>query len=275
MCIARDDVLRSAEPAIEFNERAKRPLAKKASYSEKRGYGDFNCDEIEDVVEVNDEQIIGQKWEAAIFYGYKGKDGKINFKDDPVVRVLPIKCNWISSKTKLDISDLNCDCYSDVLMTQYREVIGTDKYHLHAAINIDGEKFESATGFFKEDLPLGETIIQFLEAVAEATDQSYGSKNINNYFKMDWGDIDGDGEDDLCLFWRNSHLTEPNDLYAYVWYSATEKGSNKINFSGTSEQVITGFLHDVFIKNLDVGDVNGDCKQRTTKTKSRLICTTK
>ena len=250
---SRDSKLSNAEPAIVFTQKGVVPLSSQASYAKKRGFADFNRDNITDMVEVNDESVIGQDWKARIFYGQKGKDGKIRMKDTPVILDLPIKKGWFTSQTKLDTGDVNGDGLADIILTQYTEGLLSDKFYIAIAVNQGNEKgFKLVEDITRDGVAFSEAFLRFVDAMDDDV------SDIDKWLKMDWADVDGDKKDDLILCWLDYNITSGNDLYVEVWYSATKKAGEGIKFSGDSHTTLKQFMHRVSIKYLDTGDLNGD-----------------
>jgi hypothetical protein len=255
-CPSRKSAVGNANPPLSFNKPGTLPLSANASYAKKRGFADFNGDGITDMVEVNDEQLFGQNWKGRIFFGYTGKDGLIKFKDSPLITNLPINKGWFSTKTKLDTGDVNGDKQADIILTQYTDGVFSDKFYVAIALNQGaGKSFKLVEDVFKDGVSMGSSLLRLLDRMDYDEDES-----IDDYLKLDWSDMDGDGKDDLNIFWKVYHVVGGNDLYAEVWYSATESGDKRVQFSGDSSTTLKGFLHRVYIKHLDTGDVNNDGK---------------
>lgn len=249
----RSGALEHARPALRFSKAGMVDLPEEAGYAKKRGFADFTCDGITDMIELRDEAIIGQKWTGKIFAGYKGDDGLLHFAK-PRKFNLPINSKWFSSKTKLDTADVNGDKCADVVVTQYFEGILTDTYKMGIAMNLgDGTKYKLLENVSREGVPFGVAILR----LAESMDENY--ENINDYLQLDWSDVNGDGKDDANIFWKSGFLG--SDLYVEAWYSSTPtNNTDKVDFSGWSSQKLPDFLKGVSIRDVDTEDFTGNGK---------------
>lgn len=249
-CTSRDEATSSYADAIRFGEPRVVPLPASTSYAEKRGFGDFNNDGIEDMLEIKDEKrfSFGQKYSVQIFYGQYDDNGILAFSDEPTKLNLPITMKWFSSATKMDVGDVNGDGYTDIIFTQYTERIGDDRVDIAFAINQAGEAFVTQTEniLYKNGISLMQVIHLFVDAQG-----GYYSETIYDYLKMDWGDVDGNGTDDLILGWDGVH-----DLYLEVIYTAL--GTREAQFVDMDEYEIVEFMRNRSIQELDVEDFNGD-----------------
>jgi len=247
-CTSREEATNFYSDPIKFDEAAIAPLPTTVTYAEKRGFGDFNGDGIEDMLEIEDESFWGQDYKVKIFYGYY-KDGILHFISDFVKLDLNIKMKWFSDATKLDVGDINGDGYADVIFTEYQERWGTDRLDIAFGINQNGKSFrpQSEDINFKKDVSLSSLVVLFVDAYSSV-------ETLDDYLKMDWADIDGNGSDDLILGWDGSH-----DLYLEVIYTENT-GSGDASFVDMVEYEIPEFMRNRSISELDFEDFNGDDK---------------
>ncbi len=247
----RASALADAPEAIEFSKPGRVEMSTEAGYAKKRGFGDFTCDGITDMIEINDKKLFGQDWRGNIFPGQRNEKGMVVFTKPYEVK-LPMVASWFSTKTKLDTGDVNGDGCAEVIMTEYEDNIGKDEYHISIAMNQgDGRTFKFAGSSMVDKWTAGDYVVRFLEAF-----DADSVKDLDKYFKMDWADVDGDGRDDLCLFWDDWH-----DLYIDISLSGTpkeEKGS--ITFSDRGNFEVEELLRNISISQLDTCDLTGDGK---------------
>ncbi len=239
------------KPAFEFDKVGVIPLPSQASNADKRGFADFNNDGLTDMVEVNDEAWVGQKWEMKLYAGTKGEDGLIHFKD-PVTLELPLKGKWTASKTKLDTADVNGDGFADVVISQYKEGILKDTYTLGFALNQGDGNFVFQRDISKEKVPFGEALVRLVDQF----DDSQGNKSLSFYLQLDWADMNGDGKDDFVFFWK-----QKNGVYVETWYSSSS--GNTISFDDWSNTNVDSIMYGVGskgAKRIDVEDLTGDNK---------------
>lgn len=246
-CTKREDVTSFYANPIQFDAPRTVLLPETVTYAQKRGFGDFNGDGIEDMLEVNDEEFWGQDFKVQVFHGYY-KDGILHFNAKHVKIDLPITMKWFSDATKLDIGDVNGDGYADVIFTQYTELWGENRMDVAFAINQGDNSFlpQAEKITFQGGVPLSQIIMVFID--------SYGYvETLYDYLKMDWGDMDGNGSDDLILGW-DSHDLSLEIIYTSVTHANYAEFTHQENFD------IPEFMRNRSIYQLDVEDFNGDGK---------------
>lgn len=245
-CTSRAQLQASAPEALAFHSAGHVQISNQAEDAEKRGFADFNGDGLTDMIEINDTVWWGQKWVGRIFEGKKNQDGLLTFVD-PYEVSLPISEDWFTEQTKFDTADVNGDGFSDVVIAQLTD----DQYTIKVALNQhDGKTFRLVEKVTYQDRALGTHLFQVVDDI-----QSDEDKSLSDYFKMDWADADGDRKDDLFLLWETTIHT----LSVEVWFS---KGSSdltsEVRFGGKASYLLTDFLYNRSIKEVDTEDVNGD-----------------
>ncbi len=238
----------------------KLPLPKSASYAEKRGFGDFNNDGIEDMYEIEDKDVFGQNYEVRVFKGeYKKAEGAdstkelLHFSNEVTSIPLPVTVSWFSNLTKIDVADVNGDGYADVIFSEYR-VSNTGKEDLFFAYSLNqaGKSFASQKTDFS--LTGEQTFLQaLLGFIHQGNSYSNSEESVSDYLKMDWGDMNGDGNEDFVMFWR-----QYENLHIEVFY-ANEKG--KVGFDRTESYSVNKTLKNRFMRGIDLEDFTGDGKQ--------------
>lgn len=248
-CADREKATQNYKPPIEFYDAKIADLPETVSYAKKRGFGDFNGDGVEDMLEIRDEEFWGQDYKVCVFLGYY-KDSILHFGSDYIKMDLPITMKWFSDATKLDVGDVNGDGFSDVIFTQYTELWGKDQMDIAFAINQNGQSFVPQTKDieFKKEMSLADVIIAFVDSY-DSVDDLYA------YLKMDWGDVDGNGSDDLLLGWDGVH-----DLYLEVIFTQPT-GGLYAEFVDMAEYEIPAFMTARSIRQLDIEDFDGDGRQ--------------
>lgn len=131
----RDSATKHYKDPITFAKMEKIELPKKSKWAEKRGFADFNNDGIEDMIEIKDTVIFGQKYQASVFYGQMDSFEKYSLGDTPHKIEMPITTKWFSEATKMDTGDVNGDGYADIIFTQYNTGFFEDTMYISFAIN--------------------------------------------------------------------------------------------------------------------------------------------
>ena len=248
-CTTREDATKNYEKSIGFSQPSTTALPLKASYAEKRGFDDFNNDGIQDMIEIEDTVVIGRKYEARVFFGYYEK-GILNFQNKINTIRLPIKFRWLTDATKFDLGDVNGDGYCDIIITQYTAGFRKDRIDIAFAINQEGNSFSFQTEnlSFDNGNTVADTILMFIEAM-----DGENVETLSDYLKMDWDDADGNGSDDLHLFWDGHH-----DLSVEIIYTENTKGGNARFSNRVSDFIIPEFMRGRSIREIDIEDFNND-----------------
>lgn len=249
---SRESTFPGAPPAPQLGAAGLVPLPDEASLAEKRGFCDFNGDGLTDMVEISDRAIVGQDWQGLIYLGRRGDRERLAFTR-PYAVSLPLTAKWLSSQVKIDTADVNGDGFCDVVMTQYRDGVLKDTFHITIGMNQgDGHRFRFVEDITQSRIDAGEQLLRLLALLGFDTDE-----RVSNWFKMDWADMDGDGRDDLCLFWRADWLAR--DLMLEVWPSTTPKEQRSAVTLGAPRRfALPRFLTNLKISALDTGDLDGD-----------------
>lgn len=246
----RRQVTKTFKPAIEFKEAQSQLLPKATSWAKKRGFGDFNGDGIEDMIEIRDEVWIGQEFHGYIFHGRKDENGKLAFAEEAREVVFPNKLKWWTSQTKLDVGDINGDGFCDVIFSQYNARMQRDDLHFAFAINNHKEKFllVNAQMRYAERSTFSEILLKAVDRMS--TDEDEG---IDDWLKMDWADINGDGSDDFVMMWWNSELE-------VIYTEKTPIDQKAVIFKEEGYFKVKGFLIHRNIREFDTEDFDGDGK---------------
>lgn len=117
-CQPREDRTQRFSAPIAFAAPAVVKLPASSGRAKKRGFGDFNCDGIEDMLEIKKTSVFKRKYRVRIFLG-DDANGILQFKNDFIHMDLPTHLAWYSSNTKIDIGDINGDGCTDVIFSQY------------------------------------------------------------------------------------------------------------------------------------------------------------
>lgn len=252
---SRQEVTRNAPPALGLGRVGEIALPDETWFATKRGFCDVNGDGLTDMLEINDRALFGQNWLAQIFLGRRETDGLLHFTR-PYTTAFPLHADWIrSSLIKLDTADVNGDGFCDVVMTQYQEGLRHDQFHIIVGMNQgDGRRFRFVDDVRRGQMPAS---VQILRTIESALDDDGDSSDLAEWFKMDWADADGDGRDDLWLFWRTDWLGR--HLRVEIWPSTTPKGAMDAISLGSATQVsLPGFLTAMSVRDIDTEDMNGD-----------------
>lgn len=214
--------------------------------SEKRGFADFDCDGVEDMVQINDEKLFGQDYKMDFFKGYYDND-ELRFKTPQKIN-LDIKSFW-GENVKLDSGDLNGDSCADIVFTTLEMNRSKIAFKMSVAMNQGNLNFTSEN--IKLNAPKNNDFSKYLSYLIR--DISFNEdESIYDYIKMDWADFDGNGTDDFAIF-----LDDDSDLSFAVYY--TEKTSDiKPKIVGFDDYWIQKVMYGARIKDLDTGDLNGD-----------------
>ncbi|GIC77652.1 hypothetical protein FMO003_23460 [Moritella sp. F3] len=255
-CKKRTEYFPNAPEDVTFSEPFVVELPAESSYAEKRKFIDINCDGIEDMLEVRDTKIWSQEYEATVFLGEKNKDGYLQFTSNGMYSFkLPMEKSWASTMTKIDSADVNGDGCGDLVFTEYKAGFSEDTYIAKIALNQgDGKTFKFATEQITETIPLEEVILRFIDLFDTSSQEDLAS-----YFTMDWSDANGDGRDDLHLFWKSNR-----DLYGSVLLSMdVEHALSEFAFGNEREFILNNFLVSrnggtYTVRRLDTEDFNGD-----------------
>lgn len=239
--------------AVVFGEPKTVPLPEGTSYAIKRGFDDFNCDQIPDMLEIRDEAVWGQDFSVTVFPGYYNNDGIVQFSNDAFKMKLPINLEWFSSSTKMDVGDVNGECYSDIIFTQYYEpFLGDDTMYIAFALNRGGKEFEHYTEQVNwKGGELGARIWSW-----SARHNRNEEESLYDYLKMDWGDMDGNGSADLVLAWD-----EVSGMDLTVLYTEDDPSGLKVGIESEGSTWIDGFTRGRDIHQFDIEDFDGDGKQ--------------
>ena len=251
-CESRDDLTKSFPDNIKHSPNSIIKLSKNVSNSDKRGFNDFDGDGVTDMIEVNDEAFFSQDFQVRIFKGHKNKN-ILSFSNDYVKVPLNIKTSWGVSNLKIDSADVNGDGLADIVFTEYKEGWRKDDIKISIAINIGNLKFKESLLEFNYVTSDYTSFSDFFNFTLSSYDYSYGEdETLYDYLKMDWGDVNGDGKDDLVLIWRNGRY----DIEVDVLFTSFSK--NKVQFSGNETYNIKNFMKNRYIRKIDTGDYNGD-----------------
>lgn len=259
-CTPRSDVFPNAPDDVRFASPVLVDLPSDVSYAEKRKFIDINCDGIEDMLEVSDTVVWGQKYQAIVFLGQKNKNGLLEFDNSSKYSFdIPMDKSWASSMTKIDSADVNGDSCGDLVFTEYKQGFSQDTYIAKVAINQgDGRTFKFATDKMVEKVSFEESILR----VIALFDGTYGAngESLSDYFAIDWADVNNDGRDDLMLFW-----TDYKDLYVSTLLSIeTSDPLSSFGFRYGGDYSLIDFMHlrkgggSYAAYNLDTEDFNGD-----------------
>lgn len=249
---SRQEATRGAPPPLGLARVGQVALPDETWFATKRGFCDVNGDGLSDMLEINDHALIGQNWLAQIFLGRRESDGLLHFSR-PYTAAFRLHAEWLrSSLIKLDTADVNGDGFCDVVMTQYQEGLGKDRFHITVGMNAgDGRTFRFVSDITHSNKPAGVQLMRIIDSIHEEAD------DLNSWFKMDWADLDGDGRDDLWLFWRTDWLGR--HLQVEVWPSTTPKGAmDALSFGSERRASLPGFLTRLAVFNIDTEDMNGD-----------------
>ncbi len=249
---SRDEVNRGAPPPLRLGRVGEVALPDETWFATKRGFCDVNGDGLTDMLEINDHALIGQNWLAQIFLGRREPDGLLHFSR-PYTAAFPLHAEWIrSSLIKLDTADVNGDGFCDVVMTQFQEGLRKDRFHIVVGMNQgDGRRFRFVSDITRGQQPASVQIMRIIDHALDDDD------DLAAYFKMDWADADGDGRDDLWLFWRTDWLGR--HLMVEIWPSTTPKGAiDALSFGPETRASLPRFLTGMSVRSIDTEDMNGD-----------------
>ena len=253
----RQDELDGYQLKSNFSPPKNLPLPENTSYAQKRKFADVTGDGVEDMIEVRDEDWVGQNFQATVFPGYVNKPGLLQFDSKNYKVALPLNTSWMSNKTKIDTADINGDGAEDVIFSAYDKGIFSDSYNIQIAYNNgDGTSFSFTSGVgVSQDISYLE-MAQRIQDVIDALKGQYSApEDINTVLQMDWADANGDGLDDFWIFWDDSH-----DLHTTILLAKKLTDPRKpFQFMpGSYQSHNPSFLYNRAISNLDTGDVNGD-----------------
>ena len=134
-CISREEAFGKNPQTITFNQPVEYSMPDIHQMVEKRGFNDFTCDGLTDMVEINNTKFFAQDYNMKIFPGYLNLDGVIQFSDKSYIVDLPLKKDWFIGTPKFDTADVNNDGCADISLTEYNSSWGTDKVVMKVAIN--------------------------------------------------------------------------------------------------------------------------------------------
>lgn len=252
-CQSREDLTKNYADEVKVSTSKTISLPKNVSYSKKRGFNDFNGDGIEDMIEINDEAWFGQDFQVRIYEGYVNKEKNLAFSNKFIKVPLNIKVSWGVSNLKIDSADINGDGLSDIIFTEYKENWKTDDIKISVALNQGNYTFSSQLLEFTYYTSEYSNFMLFFNSVLTAYDYSYGEdESLYDYLKMDWGDVDGDGKDDLIMLWRSGRY----DLDVEVLY--TKFKDNSVSFYDESSNTIHNIMKNRNARNIDTADYDGD-----------------
>ena len=263
-CSSREDKLGDLNQYITFTHPVVVQMSQEASGSEKRKFADFNGDGLEDMGEVTDEKLFGQDYQLRVFPGYMNDDNLLTFGSNTFELKIPLKKRFASSATKIDSGEVNGDGYADIIFTRFVQKWGDDEYHAEIALNNADGTFTYATSSVRdistlsEDYKANEMVrlslaLSFLAQRNYAMYGYYSSDSISSYLMLDWADANGDGKDDLYVFWR----TSDSDLLTTV-FPVEEISNGQIYFGRPSTSMLESFMHDRFMRHVDTEDYDGD-----------------
>lgn len=246
-CKERSEVIRVTSNKAQFDQGYIKPMPTLRN-SEKRGFADFTCDGVEDMIEINDEKFFGQEYKINLFEGYLDENNQVQFKSKRVVD-LGIQLNNWSSQTKMDTADINGDGCADVVFsdisTSWRDV----HVRLEVAMNLGDMRFSTRTTPVKMDKG-AEFTYWFKELVKDISLSE--DESLSDYVKMDWEDWDGNGSDDFMIF-----VDDNNSLDMAVFL--TEKTYKLIPHFVAQENIWSqNFMFGLRANHIDVADVTGD-----------------
>lgn len=232
---------------IQFENPQTIELPKETSYAKKRGFGDFNNDGIEDMYEISDE-FIGDDYELLVFLGDTSSHFLKFTKPQKYQLTIKLKTSkWFTAAMKIDVADVNNDGYSDLVLSQYVHKMMGDEVYIKYAINNQKNDFTIFSGnAIVQGKDLSTMIVELLAGYSYDDE-----KSIYEYLKMDWGDMNGDGKDDLVLLWKDSF-----NLAIEVFY-----GEGDGNFSTYESFYVNNFMYNRSIRNVDIENYVGDKKQ--------------
>ena len=246
-CTSREDATSRYESSVKFDKCKSVPLPSNTTYAEKRGFGDMNGDGIEDMYEISDEVFWGTDYKVNVFHGQYNQDSILNFSSNMVTYDVPVDFKWFTSATKIDVADVNGDGYYDIVFSQYIEGLRSDDMHIGYAINNKENSFYKHKSVIEvgDGLLLSNLIVSFVGGY-------YYDESLYDYLKMDWGDMNGDGRDDLVLMWSNN-----GDLDVEIFYSKKDD----IGFVGYNTLYAKGFMNHRGIRQVDIENYTGSKSQ--------------
>ena len=253
-CTSREEATVDFSDPIKFNDHGSVKLPSTTTYAQKRGFGDMNGDGIDDMYEINDEVLFGTDYKVNVYKGYYDVNGIINFSEKVVTYDVPVDFKWFSSLTKIDVADVNGDGYYDIVFSQYTEGFSKDEMQLGYAINDKNNSFYKHKSKIKvgDDKTIQYLILMFIDGY------SYSDDSLSDYLKMDWGDMNGDGRDDLVLMWRTYGS---GNLDIEIFYSSDDNDGDNIGFSNYNSFSYDNFLYSRNIRNVDIENYTGSKAQ--------------
>ncbi len=219
------------------------------SYAHKRKVVDYNCDGIEDVIEVNDEKFgFGEDWQGGVILGLDTVP--LSFENKKTSVKLPHTTGF--THFKIDSAYVNDDHCGDIIFTEYISNVNSYGYKASIAINQNASgEFLLIQNEMKEVLSLEETVIKIITSLN--TNYGHYGKGISDYLMIDWGNFNNDKYDDLYILWRDS-----NDLYVTI-IPVSNVSSQDLTLGESIEIEVPNFFDGLYqMRNVDLEDFNND-----------------
>lgn len=247
----RDEVYIPKDNSLSFNATSSIKKMPNLKGSEKRGFADFDCDNIEDMVQINDEKFWGQDYKFDFFKGYY-EDGTTKYLPSKKINISINKKSWGSSQIKFDTADIDGNGCADIIITSVQDKLGKGAVlRMSVAMNQGDLTFTSSTTQVQT-----KGVTQFTDYFSDLVREISLSEDesLSDYIKMDWADFDGNGSDDFAIF-----MEDGSSLSVGIFY--TEKiASLSPQFVEFDDFWIPHFLYGVSIRNLDTADITGNGK---------------
>jgi hypothetical protein len=234
------------------------------TFATKRGFDDYNCDGISDMIAMKDSTgfFEAQDFKATVYTGFYNKSGILDFKAPNSEKMnLPFRVdrgNW-----KLDSVKLNKDNCSDVVFTNFRDT-SNGEFTIKFAINAGDYQLVPLESKFNNkeyyENGVGGLENTFIEFIHDQQENYYydDESGVYSYLKQDWCDFNGDGSDDFILMWDSSNKTTRGSMSIMIAYSSEYGSSGYNQFDRTETYLIPNFLYNRSASRVDTADFNGD-----------------
>jgi hypothetical protein len=233
-------------------------------FANKRLIDDYDCDGIDDVLGMADITSFWEdkKFKGKFYKGYYKEDGFLSFYESEDQINIPFLIEKWDLSQKLNSLKLNNDSCSDLVYSKLPS--STNNLVMNFAINQDFsvdhpnkiikiKEYLEDEKYHKSIESTKILVTTFINNMKKKSDLKPNNYNILDYYQQNWCDFNGDGADDLVMFWNSN-----DDLDISVLYSTPYGKEGYSEFLGGNEFTIPQFLFDRTLSNIDTEDYNGD-----------------